>query len=95
MEELQKGDYIYYAQIFKPPIGTYTVIELKVHNINDEYKYFTGCEVSKSKQTYIFKFDDFGKIVFANINQAVDMVEEAEQKFGKITRTKEVVLEEE
>lgn len=94
MINLEKGDYVYYAQIFKPPIGTYNVIELKVHNISEECKYFTGCEVNKSRQTYIFHFGDLDTIVFKNCNTALELVKEAEEKYGKVTRYKEIVLEE-
>ena len=93
MDELQKGDFVYYARIFKPPLCEYEIIELKVNCINNELKYFTGCEVSKSKQTFIFNFCDWDKCVFADRNVALNLVKEAEKKFGKATRQKEIVLE--
>lgn len=83
-DDLQKNNYVYYAQVFKPPIGEYNVVELKVHNINAEKQYFTGCEVNKSRQTFIFNFSDWNKIVFADRNQALDMVKTAEKEFGKV-----------
>lgn len=95
MDELQKGDMVYYAQIFKPPLGEYNVIELRVHNINTEKQYFTGCETSDSKHTFLFKFTDLDQCVFVNKDTALAVVKEAEKKYGKVKKSKEKIVEEE
>lgn len=90
MDELQKGDYVYYAQIFKPPVGEYNVIELKIHMINAEKQYFTGFETNESKRTFLFKFADWGKNVFTSYDMASAMIKEAEKQYGKTKKNKEV-----
>ena len=95
MDEIQKGDLVYYTQIFKPPLGEYNVIELRVHSVNAEKQYFTGCETNDSKHTFLFTFSDLDKCVFINKDTAQVIVNEAEEKYGKVKKSKEKFVEEE
>lgn len=81
MQELHKGSIVYYAQIFKPPIAEYTVIELKVHTVNEEKHYFTGCETKGKKHTLLFNLKELGDNVFFNEIDALEKIKEAEELY--------------
>ena len=91
MQELQKGSIVYYAQIFKPPVGEDNVIELKVHTINEEKHYFTGCETKGNKHTLLFNLKALGNNVFFNRKDALEKVKVAEELYKnfKICEEKE------
>ena len=70
---LQKGDFIYYARAVD-----IDCLPLTVHNVNDEYKYFTAVERVKKHEsgiTYLFNYSDYGKVVFKDIYEAKDCLE--------------------
>ena len=85
---------MYYAQIFKPPIGEYNILELKVHTINEELHYFTGCETSGSKRTLLFNAKALGSDVFIDRKEALKKVKEAENKYKGIKISQEKEYEE-
>lgn len=84
MKELNKGTLVYYAQIFKPPVGEYNVVELKVHTVNEDKHYFTGCETKGNKHTLLFDLKALGNNVFFNRNDALRKVKEAEQLYKDV-----------
>ena len=94
MQELKKGMLVYYAQIFKPPLGEYNVVELKVHTINEEEQYFTGCETKGNKHTLLFSFKALGNHVFFDRRDALQKVKEAEEKYKNVKINAEKEYEE-
>ena len=94
MQELKKGSMVYYAQIFKPPVGEYNVIELKVHTINEEQHYFTGCATTGNKHTYLFSFKALENNVFFDRKDALLKVIDTEEKYKNITVSTEKEYEE-
>lgn len=70
---LQKGDYVYYARVVD-----YDCLPLVVHNVNEEYKYFTAIERTKKHEsgvTFLFNFSDYGSIVYKDMYEAKDYLE--------------------
>ena len=94
MQELQKGSMVYYAQIFRPPVGEYNVIELKVHTINEEKHYFTGCETKGNKHTLLFDLKALDNNVFFNREDALAKVKAAEEQYKNIKINEERDCEE-
>lgn len=84
MQELKKGTMVYYAQIFKPPVGEYNVVDLKVHTVNEEKHYFTGCETKGNKHTLLFDLKALGNNVFFNRADALAKVKAAEEQYKNI-----------
>ena len=94
MQELKKESMVYYAQIFSPPVGEYNVIDLKVHNVNEEKHYFTGCETKGNKHTLLFNLKALGNNVFFNRTDALQKVKEAEEKYKNVRVSEEKEYEE-
>lgn len=78
---LQKGDNVYYARV----TSDYDCVPLVVRNINYDLNYFTAIERNKknnSGMTFLFNFNDYGKIVFNDMYDAKDYLEMERTKRG-------------
>lgn len=71
---LQRGDFVYYARAVD-----LDCLPLTVHNVNDKYEYFTAVERVKKHEsgiTYLFNYSDYGKVVFSDLYEAKDYLED-------------------
>lgn len=71
---IKVGDYIYWARVI-PKLNMYDVLDLKVRAVTDTY--VTAVD-TRNKQAYPFGFKCFGKIVFTNRSEAVEIVKDKE-----------------
>ena len=74
-DKIRKNDIVYYARIM-PKLDVYDVYDLKVRTV--ENTYFSTID-KKDKKSYLFSYNDIGKTVFINREEAVDIVKEAEK----------------
>ena len=65
-----------------PNLGIFDVYELKVRTISDTY--FVGTD-KRDKKSYLFSYNDIGKTVFFNWQEAVDKTKEAEKNKPKVS----------
>ena len=75
------GDTVYYARIM-PKLDVYDVYDLKVRTVEDTY--FSTID-KKDKKSYLFSYNDIGKTVFINREEAVDKTKEAEKNKPKVS----------
>ena len=75
------GDTLYYARIM-PKLDVYDVYDLKVRTVEDTY--FSTID-KKDKKSYLFSYNDIGKTVFINREEAVDKTKEAEKNKPKVS----------
>ena len=69
------GDTLYYARIM-PRLGIFDVYDLKVRTVEDTY--FVAID-KRDKKSYLFSYKDVDKTVFANREDALSKVKEAEK----------------
>lgn len=77
------GDIVYYAQILKET-QVFEVLELRVRTVtmNGVNDWFVGVE-KRTKHAYSFKMDRLNEIVFYDRLKALELVNEAEDKYKK------------
>ena len=75
------GDTLYYARIM-PKLDVYDVYELKVRTVEDTY--FSTID-KRDKKSYLFSYNDIGKTVFINREEAVNKTKEAEKNKPKVS----------
>ena len=75
------GDTLYYARIM-PKLGIFDVYDLKVRTVEDTY--FVAID-KRDKKSYLFNFTDINKTVFANREDALSKVKEAEKNKPKVS----------
>ena len=78
---LTKGNIVYYARIM-PKLDVYDVYELKVRTV--ENTYFSTMD-KRDKKSYLFSYNDIGKTVFFNWQEAVNKTKEAEKNKPKVS----------
>ena len=81
MQQLTKGQVVYYARIM-PTVGLYEVEELKIRTVTDEY--FVGIE-KNTKHAYLFGYSTINKYVFKDRKLALNLVKEAEKNRKEIS----------
>ena len=81
-EKIRKNDIVYYARIM-PKLDVYDVYELRVRTVEDAY--FSTID-KRDKKSYLFSYNDIGKIVFINRKDAVDKAKEAEKNKPKVSK---------
>lgn len=69
-----KNDVLFYARIL-PASGIYDVLELKIRTV--ESNWFVGIE-KRDKQAFLFADTAIDKIIFADRNKALEVVQSAE-----------------
>ena len=74
------GDTLYYARIM-PKLGIFDVYDLKVRTVEDTY--FSTMD-KRDKKSYLFSYNDIGKTVFINREEAVNKTKEAEKNKPKV-----------
>ena len=80
-DKIRKNDIIYYARIM-PKLGIFDVYDLKVRTVEDTY--FVAID-KRDKKSYLFNFTDINKTVFANREDALSKVKEAEKNKPKVS----------
>ena len=75
------GDTLYYARIM-PKLDVYDVYDLTVRTV--ENTYFSTID-KKDKKSYLFSYNDIGKTVFINREEAVNKTKEAEKNKPKVS----------
>ena len=75
------GDTLYYARIM-PKLDVYDVYELKVRTVEDTY--FSTID-KRDKKSYLFSYNDIGKTVFLNRQEALNKTKEAEKNKPKVS----------
>ena len=75
------GDTLYYARIM-PKLDVYDVYELKVRTVEDTY--FSTMD-KRDKKSYLFSYNDIGKTVFLNRQEALNKTKEAEKNKPKVS----------
>ena len=75
------GDTLYYARIM-PRLGIFDVYDLKVRTVEDTY--FVAIDKC-DKKSYLFSYKDVDKTVFANREDALSKVKEAEKNKPKVS----------
>ena len=75
------GDTLYYARIM-PKLDVYDVYDLKVRTVEDTY--FSTID-KRDKKSYLFSYNDIGKTVFINREEAVNKTKEAEKNKPKVS----------
>ena len=91
MQELTKGQKVYYARIAES-IGMFELIDLKVRTVADTW--FVGTE-QRTKQAYMLGMNDINKTVFLDRQQALDLVIDAQEKYKKTHKDKDKEEDEE
>ena len=81
MEELTKGQILFYARVIEP-VGIYEVLELKIRTVEDTY--FVGTEKT-TKHAYLFGNSALNKLVFKDRKKALNIVKEAEKNKKEIS----------
>lgn len=71
---INKGDMVYWARII-PSHHIYDVYDLKVRTVTNDY--FVGCD---NIRAYSFGFNQIGKLIFTNRDDAVALVLEEQMK---------------
>ena len=85
MQELTKGQKVYYARIFES-VGMFEVIDLKIRAVEDTW--FVGTE-QRTKQAFLFGMNAIDKTVFLDRQQALDLVLDAQEKYKKTHKDKD------
>ena len=85
MQELTKGQKVYYARIFES-VGMFEVIDLKIRTVEDTW--FVGTE-QRTKQAFLFGMNAIDKTVFLDRQQALDLVLDAQEKYKKTHKDKD------
>ena len=80
-DKIKKDDIVYYARIM-PKLDIYDVYELKVRTI--ENTYFSTID-KRDKKSYLFSYNDIGKTVFLNRQDALNKTKEAEKNKPKVS----------
>ena len=80
-DKIKKDDIVYYARIM-PKLDIYDVYELKVRTVEDTY--FSTID-KRDKKSYLFSYNDIGKTVFFNWQEAVNKTKEAEKNKPKVS----------
>ena len=80
-DKIKKDDIVYYARIM-PKLDIYDVYELKVRTI--ENTYFSTID-KRDKKSYLFSYNDIGKTVFLNRQEALNKTKEAEKNKPKVS----------
>ena len=80
-EKIRKNDIVYYARIM-PKLDVYDVYELRVRTV--ENTYFSTID-KRDKKSYLFSYNDIGKTVFFNWEEALDKTKEAEKNKPKVS----------
>ena len=80
-DKIRKNDIIYYARIM-PKLGIFDVYDLKVRTIADTY--FVAID-KRDKKSYLFNYNDIGKTVFLNRQEALNKTKEAEKNKPKVS----------
>ena len=80
-DKIRKNDIVYYARIM-PKLGIFDVYDLKVRTVEDTY--FVAID-KRDKKSYLFTFTDINKTVFANREDALSKVKEAEKNKPKVS----------
>ena len=88
MNELHKGDIVYWARII-PNCGIYDVYELKIRTITETY--FVGIE-KREKHAYLFGNENIGKVVFKDRKDALNKAKDEEK--NKVYVSDEIFYEE-
>lgn len=79
MEELKKGQVLYYAQCLEN-CGVFEVLEIKLRTIEDTW--FSGVE-KRTRHAYLFSNKDIDKTVFVDREEALTVVKAAEKNCKK------------
>ena len=74
---MTKGDIYYYARIH-PAAGIYEVDELCIRTVEETY--FVGTE-KRTKQAFLFNYDELEEVVFLDRGNALALVKAAEAEF--------------
>ena len=80
-DKIRKNDIVYYARIM-PRLGIFDVYDLKVRTVEDTY--FVAIDKC-DKKSYLFSYNDIGKTVFFDWQEAVDKTKEAEKNKPKVS----------
>lgn len=80
-DKIKKDDIVYYARIM-PKLDIYDVYELKVRTVEDTY--FSTID-KRDKKSYLFSYNDIGKTVFLNRQEALNKTKEAEKNKPKVS----------
>ena len=80
-DKIKKNDIVYYARIM-PKLDVYDVYELRVRTV--ENTYFSTID-KRDKKSYLFSYNDIGKTVFFNLQEAVQKTKEAEKNKPKVS----------
>ena len=80
-DKIRKNDIIYYARIM-PKLGIFDVYDLKVRTIADTY--FVAID-KRDKKSYLFNYNEIGKIVFTDRKEALNKTKEAEKNKPKVS----------
>ena len=80
-EKIRKNDIVYYARIM-PKLDVYDVYELKVRTV--EGTYFSTID-QRDKKSYLFSYNDIGKTVFFDWQEAVQKTKETEKNKPKVS----------
>ena len=78
---IKLNDIVYYARIM-PKLDIYDVYELKVRTVEDTY--FSTID-KRDKKSYLFSYNDIGKTVFLNRQEALNKTKEAEKNKPKVS----------
>ena len=89
-DKIKKDDIVYYARIM-PKLDIYDVYELKVRTI--ENTYFSTID-KRDKKSYLFSYNDIGKTVFLNRQDALNKTKDAEKCKPMIKVSTETYYEE-
>lgn len=85
MQELVKGQKVYYARVFES-VGMFEVIDLKIRAVEDTW--FVGTE-QRTKQAFLFGMNAIDKTVFLDRQQALDLVLDVQEKYKKTHKDKD------
>ena len=80
-EKIRKNDIVYYARIM-PKLDVYDVYGLKVRTV--EGTYFSTID-QRDKKSYLFSYNDIGKTVFFDWQEAVQKTKETEKNKPKVS----------
>lgn len=77
MNDLHKGDIVYYARIM-PTLGIFEVEELKLRTVEEDY--FVGLN-KHDKRAFLFFMNSIGDKIFLNRKDALNKVKVSSERY--------------
>lgn len=76
---IKRGKLVFYARV-----ATYEICELRIRTVTDDF--FTGVD-KRSKRVFLLEYNKLNNVVFADRNDALTVIKEAEKNKKEYTES--------